>query len=118
MLTPAQQDLLEQYYYLRDYYLTNTGFCYRTHVAMRAMVTSSKKMEGFLTDEYDGQEEEEKFDTKCREICRVLRNEFKKGMQSIEGAEVESHDHATQTLNMRWTQLPTMLDQAEAQMFK
>jgi hypothetical protein len=115
MLTASSRDILEQHDYLGEYYLTSTGFCYRTQVAIRAMVTSSRRMQDFLANEYDGQTEESKIQKKTREICGQFREHVKENIRAMEQATMRSH--VMQTLNARWTQLSAMLDQAEIAMF-
>lgn len=114
MLTPTQKNLLEENNYLGEYYMTSAGFCYRSQVAMRAMVTSNKRMQEFLADEYDGQREVTKMNAKCREICGLLRQDIETGLQSFETKDSEESSYARQSLNKRWGQLAAMLERAEA----
>lgn len=89
--------------------MTPTGFCYRTQVAMRAMVTSPKRMQEFLADEYDGQKEARKMDMKCREVCQALRTEIEDAVE-VTG---RGGGPSIEVVNVRWKQLLAMLELAE-----
>lgn len=114
LLTAAQRDMLDRNAYLGSYYLTSAGFCYRTQVTVRAMVTSGKRLQQFLDGEYDGAGEEEKVDAKSREICRAVEGEIEDGVRATNGLE----GHAVEVLLQRWKQLGAMLKEAEAAMFE
>jgi hypothetical protein len=79
------------------------------------MVTSNKRMQDFLADEYDGQKEDRKVNSKSGEILRMLRDEVEEKIQVTESVSIESY--ATRTVNMCWKQILAMLEQVEAAIY-
>jgi hypothetical protein len=116
LLETASKEILEQYGYLGSYYLTATGVCYRTQVAVRAMVTSAKRMQEFLDGEYDGAKEEKKMRMMMKYVLQVFRAE-------LEGAtggasEVNVSEHVKEVVLSRRREMIAMLDVAEAAMIE
>ncbi|KIW02335.1 hypothetical protein, variant [Verruconis gallopava] len=112
LLSEGQRNLLEDHHYLGEYYLSPAGLCYRTQVAIRAMVTSSKRMQSFLAGEYDGEMESKKMDKKTREIWALLRKFIE---QNIARSEAAAKSTASSRMtSSRWCQLEVMLDAGES----
>jgi hypothetical protein len=112
LLSPFQKEILEQHAYLGSYYLTREGMCYRTQVAVRAMVTSGKRTKEFLDGGYDGMKEEGKMKRKTREVCRILRKEVEDAVEDL--GRVKLEEDVKRVVSNRWKQIAGMLDEAEA----
>jgi hypothetical protein len=114
MLEPAQAQLLEAYGYLGEYYMTRKGFCYRTEVALRAMITKPKCMDKFLVGEYDGETEMVELGNKLEQVCSALREEIKDALAATKAG----NNDVVKTLHTRWQQLSVMLELAEPMGFQ
>lgn len=112
LLSPLQKEILEQHAYLGSYYLTREGICYRTQVAIRAMVTSGKRIKEFLNGEYDGAKEEGKLRRKTREVCGILRKEVEDAVEGL--GRVNLEEDVRRVVSHRWKQIGVMLDETEA----
>lgn len=109
MLEPTQAELLQAHGYLGEYYMTTKGFCYRTEVALRAMITKPKQMRQFLVHDYDGESESIQLGNKLEQVCNVLREEIKVALAATKAKKTVT----MMTLHTRWQQLLTMCELAE-----
>lgn len=112
LLGASQRDLLEQHGYLGDYFLSAQGLCYRSQVAIRTMITTPKRMEQFLSGEYDGEKEDKKYPAKLKDIFRLVQEQSQASLTAAMRGKSTSPNATTE----RWRQILIMLDQAKAEM--
>lgn len=140
-LKPTQSTLLEENGYLGDYTLDATSICYRTQTAIRSTITSARKMQQFVSGEYDGSNEEGNLDNSISNLLVRFRKQIVDGCRKVEklgeeeggrlvdgvfvwkrGGNVDRMQERRRAqldvIMRRWTQMKYMLDGCEEEMEK
>ena len=114
MLSSAQKDLLEHHSYLGEYYLSASGFCYRTQVAIRAMVTPSAQMQKYLAGEYDGHKEHAQAAARLQDLRDAMQEQAKVSLRLAK----KTCSAPGRVIRQRWDQILQLLEDVKVNVFE
>ncbi|KAK7537217.1 uncharacterized protein J3D65DRAFT_553925 [Phyllosticta citribraziliensis] len=106
-LNTAQTELLRTNGFLGDYAVTPDECCHRTQVAVRALLLSKGRAEGFLMGLDSGEKEQEQVDAflvECAEEYLKMMAEKEQKVERLDEGERKS------ALQRRWTQVRQVLE--------
>lgn len=106
-----QRELVKENGFYKKYVLDREGACYRTQVALRAMVVPERRWLRFIAGSDDGEADQQKVDELLKKLLGTLKADSLEKVEMLEGLKKEGKEDSGQIdcLIKRWKQIVKMV---------